>query len=32
MTFLLGTEKEMKRFLAGWNEIFFDGMTTAGAR
>ena len=24
----IGTEDEMKRFMAGWNEIFPDGMTT----
>ena len=28
----IGTEEEMKRFLAGWNEIFPDGMTTTGSR
>ena len=28
----IGTEEEMKRFLAAWNEIFPDGMTTTGAR
>ncbi len=28
----IGTEDEMKRFMAGWNEIFPDGMTTTGAR
>ena len=28
----IGTEDEMNRFLAGWNEIFPDGMTAAGTR
>ena len=27
----IGTEEEMKRFMAAWNEIFPDGMTTTGA-
>ena len=28
----IGTEDEMERFLAGWNEIFPDGMTATGTR
>ena len=28
----IGTEEEMKRFLAAWNEIFPDGMRTNGRR
>ena len=28
----IGTEEEMKRFMAGWNEIFPDGMTATGRR
>ena len=28
----IGTEDEMKRFMAAWNEIFPDGMTTTGRR
>lgn len=28
----IGTKDEMDRFLAGWNEIFPDGMTATGAR
>ena len=28
----IGTEDEMKRFMAGWNEIFPDGMRATGAR
>ena len=28
----IGTEDEMKRFMAGWNEIFPDGMTATGRR
>ncbi len=28
----IGTEEEMKRFMAGWNEIFPDGMRATGTR
>ena len=28
----IGTEEEMKRFMAGWHEIFPNGMTTSGVR